>query len=829
MQKYDLKKLLPYIGSLLIFIILTVAYVNPVLEGKQLMQSDIVKFAGMSKEIVDFRKATGEEALWTNSMFSGMPAFQISVIYSNNISKYLHSIMTLGLPRPADMIFLYFAGFFIFMLVLGMGPWISFLGAVAFAFSSYNFIIIDAGHNSKAVAIAYMAPVLASIIYTFRGHYLAGGILFSIFLALQLFSNHLQITYYLLFVVVFYGIFELIRQYKQGLFLNFMKASLVLIAGAILAIGVNIGNFWSTLSYTSETMRGGTELSFDERLNTSGLTAEYITQWSYGIEETLSLLIPNAKGGASRPMLLDELIAMNQGTALEQREARAKLDQYDPRFVNFIVERLQAGQSVSNYWGDQPFTSGPVYIGAIVMFLFVLSLFYVRGPLKWGLLAAIILSVLLSWGKNFQWFTDLFILYVPGYNKFRAVSMILVIAGMCIPILAFLGLHKWYHNPGLLKIKSPAFYTAAAATAGLIIVLFIMPGVFLSFFTQQEKLFLAGADSQLLMNYRDVENARISIFRADALRSLIFVGLAMGVIVLFVSSKINKTVFVALLALLIVVDMWPVNKRYFDNSNFVSRRQIENPYQPTQADLRIMQDTDPHYRVYNVTVNSFNDSSTSWFHKSIGGYHGAKLQRYQEIIDFHITAGNMKVLNMLNTKYFIVPGQDRSPQPSLNPDALGNAWFVSEIQWVENADEEIALLHDFDPETTVLIDRRFEDQVGIANIADDTLARIQLTRYQPNQLNYYTVTTSDQLAVFSEIYYPDGWKVFINGEETEHFRVNYLLRGMVVPAGEHEIVFRFEPRSYYTGQKIALLFSILLVLTILAFVGKNVYEKRNLV
>jgi hypothetical protein len=827
MQKNDLKKLLPYIGSLIIFIILTLAYVSPVLEGKRLMQSDIVKFEGMAKEIRDFRAETGKEALWTNSMFGGMPAFQISVLYSNNIASFFHKVMTLGLPRPADMIFLYFAGFFIFLLIMGLSPWVAFLGAIGFALSTYHFIIIDAGHNSKALAIAYMAPVMASIIHTFRGNYFSGGILFAIFLALQLFSNHLQITYYLLIIVVFYGIFELYSQVKEGKTANFIKASGVLVAAAVIAVGVNISNFWSTYSYTSETMRGGSELSFDERINPTGLDAAYITQWSYGVEETLSMLIPNVKGGASGALLLDELMAMNQGTALQQREARAVIEQYNPAFVNFIIERLQSGEPVGSYWGNQPFTSGPVYLGAIIMFLFVLSLFYVKGPVKWGFVAAIILSVLLAWGKNFQWFTDFFIQFVPGYSKFRAVSMTLVIAEFCIPALAFLGLQKWYNNPDLIKFKSPAFYTAAGVTAGLIIILYLAPNLFLSFLSQSEKAMLAanaGSDPQLLMNFRDVEKIRISVFRADALRSLLFICLAIVAVGLFVIKKINRATFVAVLALLIVIDMWPINKRYFDNSNFVSKRQVENPFQPTQADLRILQDPNVHYRVYNVTVNTFNDSSTSWFHKSIGGYHGAKLQRYQELIDFHISRGNMNVLNMLNTRYFIVPGEDRNPQATRNPDALGNAWFIDEIQWVENADEEISYLHDIDPAVTVLIDERFREKVTINEIVPDSLAFIDLVHYQPNMLQYKYSATTDQLAVFSEIYYPEGWKVFVNGTEADHFRVNYVLRGMVLPAGTNEIEFRFEPRSYYTGEKIAFAFSALLVLLIFAYVGKTGYD-----
>ena len=832
MQKSDLKKLLPYIGSLLIFLILSIAYVSPVLEGKRLLQSDIVKFEGMAKEIKDFREETGKEALWTNSMFGGMPAFQISVRYSNNIAIYLHQIFTLGLPRPADMIFLYFAGFFIFLLVLKVNVWVAFAGALAFAFSSYHFIIIEAGHNSKALAIAYMAPVLAAIIHTFRGHFYSGGILFAVFLALQLYSNHLQITYYLLIIVIFYGIFELAEHIRHKKLPVFLKASGVLVVAAIIAIGVNIGNFWSTYSYAQHTMRGGTELTTDTRTNTSGLDPEYITQWSYGIEETLTLLIPNAKGGATSPLLYDELIAAQQGSPREQREAREVLDNYSPAFINFIIENLQSGSYINKYWGNQPFTSGPVYVGAVVMFLFVLALFFVKGPMKWGFLAAIVLSILLAWGKNLMWFTEFFINYVPGYNKFRAVSMTLVIAELCIPALAFLGLYKWYENPDLIKVKSKPFYWALGLTGGLLVILYLIPNAFLSFYSEPEKAVIRSIDdASVLMHFEQVEQIRIGIFRADALRSLSFVLLAAGVVALFSLKKIRKGVFVGLIAVLLVADMWPVNRRYFDDSSFVPRRQVENPYQPTRANLEILQDDELHFRVYNITLSSFNDASTSWFHSSIGGYHGAKLQRYQELIDFHITQGNMEILNMLNTRYFIVPGQNRQPTASFNEDALGNAWFVKEIEWAADADEEIEALYDFDPAVKAIIDVRFEDKIDPSQLRFDSLGQIELVHYQPNKLRYQYSARADQLAVFSEVYYPDGWKAYVNGEETDHFRVNYILRAMVLPAGQDiEVEFRFEPRSYYTGQKIAIVFSIIMVLSVLGFLYmkfRNGFQKKE--
>lgn len=829
MQKKDLSKLLPYLGALLIFVILSIAYVNPVLEGKKLFQSDIMKFEGMAKEIKDYREETGEEALWTNSMFGGMPAFQISVIYKNNIARFMHHVFTLGLPRPADMIFLYFAGFFVFLLLLKVNVWIAFLGALGFALSSYHFIIIEAGHNSKALAIAYMAPVMASLLYTFRGKYFGGSILFALFLGVQLYVNHLQITYYLLIIVILWGVFQLIKDYKEKQLKHFFKSVLFLLGATIIAVGLNISSFWSTYVYAQETMRGGTELQQDERENKDGLDPGYITEWSYGIEETLSLIVPNAKGGASGPLLYDELIAMNQGTTTERREAQEVINQYDRDFLSFIITQLQSGNYINKYWGNQPFTSGPVYIGAVVFFLFVLSLFFLKGPLKWGFISAIVLSVMLSWGKNFMEFTDFFINYIPGYNKFRAVSMTLVIAEMCIPALAFIGMYKWYKDPSLLKVKSKPFYWAFGSTAGILVILYLFPDWFLDFLSQDDRAILSSASVSGIQSYfNQIEQIRMGIFRQDVVRSLIFVLLTALLVGLYVSKVINKTFLIAVLALLIVVDMWPVNRRYLNDEDFVPAREVENPYQMTQANQTILQDTDPNFRVFNRTVNTFNDASTSWFHHSIGGYHGAKLQRYQELIEKHISQGNNQVLNMLNTKYFILPGDNQQPVAVPNSGALGNAWFIEDLRWVSDADTEIEVLNEIDPATTAVADERYEEYMKGKNFNFDPGGSIVLEDYQPNKLTYRSDASEDQFAVFSEIYYPHGWEVTVNGEKAEHIRVNYVLRGMVLPAGENEIVFTFRPQSYYAGKYISLVFSIILVLLFAGFLYKNYRDVKTM-
>ncbi len=809
----------PYVTAVIVFLLLTMVYVSPVLEGQRILQSDIVKWQGMAQEIQEHRAETGEEALWTNSMFGGMPAFQISVQWAHNIADFFHDVMTLWLPRPADMIFLYFAGFFVFLLMLKINPWVALAGAVGFAFSSYHFIIIEAGHNSKAVAIGYMAPVLGAIIYTFRGRFMAGGLLFAIFMGLQLYANHYQITYYLGIIVAFYGVFQLAEHYREKMLPAFLKKLGVLLIGLIIAIGINIGNFWGTYSYSSETMRGGTELTIREEPVTSGLDKDYITAWSYGIGETFSLLIPHVKGGATASLGTNE----------------AAMEQVDPRFQQVVAQS-------NHYWGAQPFTSGPVYVGAVVLFLFFLALFYVKGPMKWTLLAATVLSVMLAWGKNFMPLTDLFIDYVPGYNKFRAVAMTLVIAELCIPALAFLGMYKLYQNPGSLSFRSRAFIVASSLTAGLALLFFVMPRLFFSFMTEAEANDLANLaaqdpamSAQINEYIYNLEKARISIFRADAIRSFFFAAAAALVTLLFAYNKIWKGIFVMLVVILITIDMWPINRRYFNNDDFEPRRRVERPFTLRPADQYILEDDDI-FRVLDISENTFNSSRTSYYHHSIGGYHGAKLQRYQDLIDFHIHAEmqnlqrlfnegaddhqiaqaleDMTVLNMLNTRYVLYHPQT---PPLKNPSARGNAWFVPDYKVVPNADAELLALNNLNIKEKAVVDQRFAEYLQETNIGYDPGANIRLVDYQPNQLIYEYTSNTQKLAVFSEIYYPDGWEVTIDGEDADHFRVNYILRAMVLPPGDSTIVFNFRPRPYYTGQYIALAFSAILVAGIIAY------------
>ncbi|MFH1296663.1 MAG: YfhO family protein [Bacteroidota bacterium] len=800
MKKFDFRLLLPYIGAILIFLIITLVYFSPLLEGKRIHQSDIVQFTGMSKEIADFREKTDTEPLWTNSMFGGMPAYQISVVYKGNVLGYLDKILSLGLPHPASTVFLYFIGFFILLLVLKVDPWLSIAGALAFAFSSYFFIILDVGHNSKAHAIAYLAPVIAGIILTLRRKYLWGGILTALFLSLEIKANHPQITYYLVIIVLILGLFELIAAIRDKRFAPFAGAVGILIIAASFAVLTNIATLWATWEYGKHTIRGKSELTHDQENKTSGLDKDYATQWSYGVGETMTLLIPNFYGGASASRISD-----NSAIVKALQEHNVPQNQIK-QFTKYPLPFL--------YFGDQPSVAGPVYVGAIVFFLFILGLIIVRGPLKWWLLTVTILSVLLSWGHNFMAFTDFFMEYIPGYNKFRGVSMSLVIAEFAMPLLALLALKELFDLHQDQKKLFKSLQIATGIAGGLTLLFVIMPGLFLSFSgandvnIQQQFQF----PDWMMLAIRD-ERARL--VRLDSLRSFAFIVLTAATLCALLFSKLKKSYVYIILGLLILLDMFMISKRYLNNDSFTEKTKVENPFSPTAADQQILQDKDPDFRVLNVSVNTFNDASTSYFHKSIGGYHGAKLRRYQELIENQISKNNMDVLNMLNTKYVIIAGEDRNPVAQRNYDALGNAWFVEDVNLVDNADQEMAALSHFTPADTAIVDKRFKNELQAFTPGRDSLSSIRLTSYAPNALAYEYETGKNGLAVFSEIYYPEGWNAYIDGEHTPHFRANYVLRAMVLPAGSHQLEFKFEPKVYLVGENISLISSITLLVLII--------------
>ena len=787
----------PHAIIVTLFVLVSFAYFTPILEGKRIDGHDIKTWLGMSKELKDYRENTGEEALWTNSLFSGMPAYQISVKYTSNLVSYIDKIISLGIPRPASLLFLYLLGFYLLLISLNIDYRIAAIGAFAYAFSSYFFIIIQAGHMTKAHAIAYLPMVVAAVLYTYRGKMLLGGVLTALAVALQIFSNHYQITYYLLLVLIIIGFSQLYKDFKSDNLPSFFKRSGILILAALLAAGTSFTRLKTTLDYGKETTRGKSELTNNLDNKTQGLDKDYATQWSYGVAESMTLLIPNFYGGSS----------VNSVLSIEDSET---LD-FLRKFKNKKLANSLAQFKSSSYWGEQPIVSGPTYLGAIVVFLFILGIFLVNNRLRSWILLATIMSLMLAWGKNFMPLTEFFLDYFPAYNKFRAVSMILIIAEFTVPLLAFVALNKFLNTD---SNKREAFLKNAFYITGGVTLLFALaPSIFLDFLSEKDISPIASGVNTPNGFLDSLALDRSSLLVADAWRSFAFIFITFLTLLMFVKQKLKKQYVIILLGVFIVSDMWNVNKRYLNDESFVRKNKMKVPYKPTQADNFILQDKDPNFRVFNQSVSTFNDASTSYFHKSIGGYHGAKLKRYQELIEFHISKGNMNVLNMLNTKYFI--SQDGRVQQ--NPSALGNAWFITNPLIVKNADEEIALLSDFTPNETVIIDQRFVSFVEDSNYNVDG-SSIGLDIYKPNYLKYSSQTQFPALAVFSEIYYKDGWNVYIDGEKSEYFRANYVLRAMQVPAGNHTIEFKFEPKVYKIGEAISLASSVILIL-LLVFVS----------
>ena len=806
MRKF--KKISPHLIVILLFVVISFTYFSPVLQGKLLNMADITHHKGMSKEVTDFREATGEEALWTNSMFSGMPAYQISTRSNGNLIQYVAKTISLGIPRPANLLFLYLLGFYLLLLSLKVDYRLSAAGAIAFAFSSYFFIIIMAGHMTKALAIAYLPMVVAAVLYTYRGRMLLGGVLTALTVALELYANHLQITYYLVLMLILIGLVQFIKDFKANNLMDFSKRSGVLILAALLASATAVTRLSTTMEYGTESTRGKSELTNNLDNKTSGLDKDYATSWSYGISETFTLLIPNFYGGASQ----GELTTDSETYQAIKRAPNAKQ----------LIKQLPL------YWGTQPFTSGPTYAGSIVMFLFIFGLLFVKSEMRIWILLATIMSIMLAWGKNFMPLTEFFLDYFPGYNKFRAVSMILVIAEFTLPLLGFVALNEFlsekdedYETDSKLKdvkiqkvslvvVKSKKLRSLNLAfyiVGGLTLIFALIPTLFFDF--------VGGQDANLAKNGWPIDALqadRVGLLSADAWRSFIFIALTFGAMWMFLKNKLSSKYVILIVGILVLADMWTVNKRYLNDDNFARKSKVQVPYQATAADKQILKDTDPNFRVFNQSVSTFNDASTSYFHKSIGGYHGAKLKRYQELIENHISKGNMAVLNMLNTKYFINP----KGQVQQNPGAMGNAWFINEINIVANADAEIAALNGFNTENTAIVDIRFSEQ--IMDGLDNTNASITLTEYKPNYLQYNSNSVKKGIAIFSEIYYDKGWNAYVDGVLKPHFRANYVLRGMKIPAGNHVVEFKFEPAVYHVSERIASASSVILLL-LLVFVS----------
>jgi len=892
MLKSILKNAWPHAVAILVFIALGLAYFSPVMEGKVLKTHDRTQFEGMAKETVDFRETEGEEPLWTNSMFGGMPTYMISTLHKSNLFKSIHKILTLGLPHPVSIVFLYMLGFYILMLTMRVDPWMAIVGSVAFAFSSYYFVILDAGHNSKALAIAYMAPVLAGIIITLRGKYLWGAIVTAFFLALEISVNHLQITYYLGMAVVIFLATHLVEAIREKTIPAYAKSLGFLAVAAVFAVLCNTSALWTSIEYSDYTTRGKTELtikadgSSNEDIKTSGLDKEYVTAWSYGKEETLTFLIPNAKGGASQAIIGDDDYV--------KQIQRKKKDDYNLLVQNY-QEYSQFGQSNTDpnairpvvamkYWGNQSITSGPVYMGIIVFYLFLLGLFFKKGYLRWAILAIFILTVLLSWGKNLMGLTEFFLDYFPGYNKFRAVTIILSITSFVVPLLGILALKYVIDNRDWFNENWKKFGIVSGSFFLLMVLFALIPDSLLSFFTDNESAYYSQAmDNPEKADYANnmvdyLSEYRVSIFKADVMRSLLFLVLAIAVILLFIKRKINASILIPVLGLLILIDLWGVDKRYIsnedrskDNKRWVTKKNAKTNLSPTKADLIILgakqnevsnfnsllaerveyyqekngkkklksseQNTialsvlnaNSNYRVAHIS-NPVNESRTSYFHKSLGGYHGAKLKRYNELIEFHLMNDLQKafaaiqsqqsiaalhnppqplhILNMLNTEFVVYDANNDQVPPFENPNAYGNAWFVENLKWVKNSDEEITELGNEDLSNTALIDERYSEVIK----SDGGSGSISLESYKPNRLVYNSSSTTGGPVVFSEIFYDAGWQAYIDDEPVDHARANYVLRALDVPAGEHKVEFVFEPKSYSMGSTISLIFSAFIIL-----------------
>ncbi|MAP81256.1 MAG: hypothetical protein CL526_09230 [Aequorivita sp.] len=804
------KKYIPHVVVILLFIVASVAYFSPVLQGKKIFQSDIVQYTGMAKQQNDFRKATGEETYWTDAAFGGMPTYQLGAKYPHNYIKQLDLTIRF-LPRPADYLFLYFIGMYILFLVLKVDYKLAFLGALAFGFSTYLIIILGVGHNAKAHAIAYMPLVLSGIFLTFQRKYLWGFLLLTVSMALELVANHFQMTYYLMLLVIIIGIVYLIDAFKKKILPHFFKAVGIMMVAVLISIGLNATNILATKEYADTSTRGKSELTVNADLspkdNTTGLDFDYITEYSYGILESFNLYIPRFMGGSSSEAFPED----------------SKTVEYLMRMGANAQEANQVLNQIPMYWGDQSFVGAPAYIGAIVMFLAVLALFLVKGRLKWWIVSGVVLTLLLSWGRNFSGLTQFFIDYVPLYNKFRAVSSIQVIIELILPILAVVGLHQFFNKFENEAEKKKALLLATGIVGGLTLIFILFKTSLLDFAGPYDSYF---SEEMGFPFVEAIREDRMSLFTTDAIRSLIFVLITATALWFYLKGSLKKTYAIGALCILVLIDLVGVNRRYVNEDDFVNAKIMEEPFQQNGADLQILED-DGHYRVYDATTNAFNSARASYFHNALGGYHAAKPGKIQDLYDFYIGEGHIGILNMMNVRYIIIQNENGGPIAQRNPYANGNAWFVENVIPVKTADEEIRLLDSLNTKKTALINTEFLSKIPNKNIERDTLSSIELFSYSPNHLVYEAITNTEQLAVFSEVYYPKGWNAYINGKPAEYFRANYLLRAMVVPPGNNKIEFKFEPKVIQTGSTISLISSLIFLLILLSGLYLAFRKKEN--
>ena len=827
----SIKKCLPDVLAVLLFVVLAFAYFFPAdIEGRILYRHDASAGRGAGQEGIEYLEKTGERSRWTNALFGGMPTYQMAPSYGSTdlLTKAIYAYH-LWLPENVWFVFAYLLGFYILLRAFDFRQHLAALGSIIWAFSTYFLIIIAAGHIWKVWALAYLPPMIAGIVLAYRGKYLWGLLLTAVFSAFEINANHVQMSYYYLFIILFMVIAWLVEAIRQQQMARFLKATAVCIAGAAIGVCVNLSNLYHTWQYSKESMRGKSELVKANNANqtSSGLERDYITQWSYGIGETWTLLIPNTKGGASMPLSQNE-------TAMKHADE------------NYVSIYQQIGQ----YWGEQPGTSGPVYVGAFVVMLFILGLFIVKGPMKWALLAATVLSILLSWGKNFMGFTDFFLDYVPMYDKFRTVASILVIAEFTIPLLAMMALKKIFDEPELMKPRMKYVGISFLLTGGIALLFSLMPSAFFSGFVSTSELHaLQSLPSEhvqpIIANLTEMRQA---MFTSDAMRSFYIILVGTGILLAFMYGKLKKEWAIGIILVLCLVDLWTVNKRYLNDEMFVPKSEREAPQQKTQTDELILRDQTLDYRVLNLASNTFNENETSYYHKSIGGYHAAKLRRYQEMIEQYINpemqalfgavseaAGDMTqvngdsicpVLNMLNTRYFIFPLEGGQTVPIQNPYAYGNAWFVDKLDYVNNANEEMAAVGKIDLRHQAVADVKFKAQLGEA-VEQDTASVVTITSYEPNRLTYDVNSGKGGVLVFSEIYYPE-WTATVDGQPVELGRVDYLLRAIQIQPGKHQVELSFFPKSVSTTETIAYVAIVLLILTLLGTIFLEYKNRKKL-
>lgn len=826
------KKWLPDVLAVVLFALISFAYFFPAdIEGKILYRHDSAASKGLGREMAEYKAQTGEVTRWMNSVFSGMPTYQSAPEYTSTKGvQGALSVYHLFLPENVWYVFAYLLGFYILLRAFDFRQSLAVLGSIIWAFSTYFLIIIAAGHIWKVMALAYLPPMIAGVVLSYRGKYLWGFIVTAIFSAFEVNANHVQMTYYFLFVILFMIIAYLVDAIRKKELARFGKATAVCAAGAVIGICLNLSNLYHTWEYSKETMRGKSELVKKDVANqtSTGLDRDYITQWSYGIDETWTLLVPNTKGGASVPLV----------------ESETAMKHADPNFAPIY-------QQLGQYWGEQPGTQGPVYVGAFVLMLFILGLFIVKGPMKWALLAATVLSVLLAWGKNFMPFTNFFIDYVPMYAKFRTVASILVIAEFTIPLLAMLALKKIVNEPEILTKRIKTVYLSFGLTGGIAVLFALFPTLFFSDFISSNEMKALMTLPQEYVNpvIDNLRDMREAVFTADCWRSALVVVIGTLCLLLFKARKLKANYMVGAIIVLCLIDLWQVNKRYLNNDMFVPKSEREAPIQETETDRIILQDkTDlGNYRVLNLASNTFNENETSYFHNSIGGYHAAKLRRYQDMIDMYIApemgslmqavaqaGGDMSkvngdsifpVLNMLNARYFILPLQDGQTVPVQNPYVYGPAWYVDNLTYVDNANAEIERVGKMDIRHEAVADKRFEAQLKTA-VKQDSTSVVKLTSYMSDRLTYDVNSSKGGVIVFSEVYYP-GWTATVDGQPVELGRVNYLLRAVNVAPGKHKIELAFHPKSVTTTETIAYVAYAVLLLAIFLLAYIEYRKKRK--